>query len=83
MQSFFTAWIETKPIRPVRHSMKSVQETLPAFRLLKPGWCWRNNISDDPNEYEMGPGTVTHLAPGEKVAFRPVRISRPQGSRRS
>ena len=28
-----------------------------------------NNISDDDNEYEMGPGTVTHLAPGEKVNF--------------
>ena len=28
-----------------------------------------NNISADPNEYEMGPGTVAHLAPGEKVVF--------------
>lgn len=28
-----------------------------------------DNISDDDNEYEMGPGTVTHLAPGEKVNF--------------
>ena len=28
-----------------------------------------SNLSADENEYEMGPGTVTHLAPGEKVQF--------------
>ena len=28
-----------------------------------------SNLSADGNEYEMGPGTVTHLAPGEKVQF--------------
>lgn len=64
IQSFFTAWIETGtdpsqiPINEASYGDDDNPE-IPADR----------NISDNSSEYEMGPGTVTHLAPGEKIQF--------------
>lgn len=63
VQSFFTAWIETEsdtseiPINEV--GAGDIPSESPA----------EQNISQSENEYEMGPGTVTHLGPGEKIVF--------------
>lgn len=63
IQSFFTAWIETEsdtmqiPFNEVGNGdidgMDGAAE----------------NLSRSENEYEMGPGTVNHLAEGEKITF--------------
>lgn len=70
VQSFFTAWIET--------------ETNPAeIPFNEPGPVDMGDAPDgtvniettgeeddeEGNDYQLGPGTVTHLAPGEKVHF--------------
>ena len=66
VQSFFTAWIHTNtdqsetPFNEVGAGDISDGES---------DGLSKSNISDDPNEYEMGPGTVTHLEPGEDVTF--------------
>lgn len=64
VQSFFTAWIETEtdpsqiPINEVGGSdIDGVPDSNPG------------DIRSSENEYQMGPGTVTHLEPGEKVQF--------------
>lgn len=63
VQSFFTAWIETEadvseiPINEV--GAGDIPDELPGV----------NGISESENEYEMGPGTVTTLKPGEKIQF--------------
>lgn len=66
VQSFFTAWIVTKtdpneiPINEVGSgSIAGVPGANPDS----------DNLSDSPNEYEMGPGTVAHLEDGEDVRF--------------
>lgn len=66
VQSFFTAWIETNtnpneiPINEVGGGdIAGVPGENPS----------EDNISESENEYEMGPGTVTHLAEGETVKF--------------
>lgn len=66
VQSFFTAWIETKtdpteiPVNEVgAGDVGGVPSEEPS----------EDNSSESPNEYEMGPGTVTHLADGETVQF--------------
>lgn len=70
VQSFFTAWIETE----------TDQSKIP-FNVADP--VGAGEISDgavnieatdedgdeEENDYQLGPGTVTHLAPGEKVHF--------------
>ena len=71
MQSFFTAWIETETDpsdTPFNEVGAGDIAGVPA-EVNADGGPVANNISDDDNEYEMGPGTVTHLAPGEKVNF--------------
>lgn len=55
VQSFFTAWIET--------------ESDPAAFPTNEVGSEEDEISQDPNEYEMGAGQVIHLRPGEKVNF--------------
>lgn len=63
VQSFFTAWIETEtdtseiPINEVGAG------DIPTEAPMEHG------ISQSESEYEMGPGTVTHLGPGEKIVF--------------
>lgn len=71
VQSFFTAWIETEtdtsdmPFNEVgAGDIAGVQSEINADN-----GPLTDNISNDDNEYEMGPATVTHLAPGEKVHF--------------
>ncbi|MGM9640371.1 MAG: phage portal protein [Faecousia sp.] len=74
IQSFFTAWIVTKsdsdeiPINEVGSSIAGVPCANPpddAGASHNPD----SNISDSPNEYEMGPGTVAHLEEGEDIKF--------------
>lgn len=64
VQSLFTAWIETEtdpsqiPVNEVGgSSIDGVPDANP------------EDIRSGENEYQMGPGTVIHLAPGEKVHF--------------
>ena len=63
VQSFFSAWITTEtdqsqiPINEVGSGIDgdtSAQE---------------HDNSDNASEYDMGPGTVAHLAPGESITF--------------
>lgn len=69
VQSFFTAWIETES----DNSKIPFNVADPVGADEVPG----NSINiettdeedDDGNDYQLGPGTVTHLAPGEKVHF--------------
>lgn len=64
IQSFFTAWIETE----TDTSEIPINEVGAGDVGGMPGEN-PDSISDDENEYEMGPGTVTHLKPGEKIVF--------------
>lgn len=66
VQSFFTAWIVTKtdpsgiPISEVgAGDIAGIPGANPDME----------NISQSPNEYEMGPGTVGHLEDGEDIKF--------------
>lgn len=75
VQSFFTAWIETEtdqsgtPFNEVGAGDIAGVPTGNPSDIDAGGMSGTGNLSNDPNEYEMGPGTVTHLAPGEKVNF--------------
>jgi lambda family phage portal protein len=67
IQSFFTAWINTEsdltdmPMAEVgAGSVVGVPTSNPEGD---------DGISDDANEYEMGPGAVMHLGENEKVSF--------------
>ena len=71
VQSFFTAWIQTDTDTsdtPFNEVGAGDIAGVPA-EVNADGGPLANNISEDDNEYEMGPGTVTHLAPGESVNF--------------
>lgn len=66
VQSFFTAWIVTKsdqseiPLNEVgAGNIAGVPSENPDI----------DNLSDSYNEYEMGPGTVTHLEDDEDIKF--------------
>ena len=67
VQSFFTAWVTTT----TPTSDNPFNEVGPGD--LPGGGSIDNNggegISASENEYEMGPGTVTHLADGENITF--------------
>lgn len=67
VQSFFTAWVTTT----TPTSENPFNEVGPGD--LPGGVSIDNNggegISASENEYEMGPGTVTHLADGENITF--------------
>lgn len=64
IQSFFTAWIETEsnpaeiPMNEVGYGPDEDPDNPPD-----------SYASENPNEYEMGPGTVTVLKQGEKIVF--------------
>ena len=64
IQSFFTAWIETEE-NPAQVPMNEVNYG----DTDDPNDPPDSNVSDHPNEYEMGPGTVTVLKQGEKIVF--------------
>ena len=67
IQSFFTAWIETEtdpsaiPFNEASNDIASVPGENPEDET--------DDYDEDDNEYEMGPGTVTHLKEGESVKF--------------
>ncbi len=69
VQSFFTAWITTNtdtseiPLNEVGGGDIAGLSDPDGVNIESSG------ISDDPNEYELGPGTVTHLEDGEDVKF--------------
>ena len=69
VQSFFTAWIETETDPSGTPFNEVGTGDIAGVPTVSPDGAGASNISDDPNEYEMGPGTVAHLAPGEKVVF--------------
>lgn len=55
VESFFTAFIKTET-NPGENPFNEVGSSLP-------------DVSDDPNEYEMGPGQINIMQPGEDVTF--------------
>lgn len=66
IQSFFTAWIITKTDQsenPLGEVGGGDIAGVPSENPID------NNLSRDPNEYEMGAGTVAHLAEGEDIKF--------------
>lgn len=66
IQSFFTAWIETETDQSAIPFNEVGQGDIAGVPGANPG---EGHVSQHPNEYEMAPGTVTHLAPGEKIQF--------------
>lgn len=75
VQSFFSAWIETEtdpsetPFNEVgAGDIAGVPTGNPSDTVNCDGGIG-DDVSADENEHEMGPGTVIHLAPGEKVVF--------------
>ena len=66
IQSFFTAWIVTDT-DPNRIPLNTVGAGgVVGIPNTNPG---EDIVSDDENEYQMGPGIVSHLKPGEKIEF--------------
>lgn len=66
VQCLFTAWIETE----TNQAAIPINEVGTGDIAGVPGANPDNGtISKSENEHEMGPGTVIHLAPGEKVQF--------------
>lgn len=71
VQSMFTAWIETEtnsaeiPFDEVGAGDLSAA----GGRIDLDGGPVADSASDSDSEYEMGPGTVFHLAEGEKIVF--------------
>lgn len=66
VQSFFTAWIITKTSQteiPVNEVGTGDIAGVPAANPIE------NNLSGSDSEYEMGPGTVSHLAENEDIKF--------------
>jgi lambda family phage portal protein len=55
VESFFTAFVKTQAAAN-ENPFNEVGSSLP-------------NVSDDPNEYEMGPGQINFMQPGEDVTF--------------
>ena len=66
IQSFFTAWIETQTDQSQIPFNEVGQGDIAGVPGANPG---EGQVSQHPNEYEMAPGTVTHLAPGETIKF--------------
>lgn len=69
VQSFFTAWIttETSSMEIPFNEVGAGDMTVGDGKNLDGGTG--DNASDSENEYEMGPGTVNHLEPGESIEF--------------
>lgn len=66
IQSFYTAWIETDAPAsdlPFNEVGSGDVQGIPATNPQE------DNISHSSNEYELGPGTINVLQPGEKVNF--------------
>lgn len=67
VESFFTAFITTNgnPGEIPMNEASGMEPVVDHGTMVADG----SNISDDSNEYEMGPGQVTVLQPGEAVTF--------------
>lgn len=63
VQSFFTAWIKTETPQNGIPFNETGAGDVPSENPSV------SNDSDDSNEYEMGPGTVTHLKENEDIVF--------------
>ncbi len=64
VQSFLTAWITTETDNtdfPLNETGSGDIDGIPGDQ--------PDNISESANEYEMGPGVINHLAPGESVTL--------------
>ena len=66
VQSFFTAWVTTSTPQSENPFNEVGAGDYPGGVPIE---GMENNISASENEYEMGPGTVTHLADGENITF--------------
>lgn len=66
VQSFFTAWVETKSDTSALPFNETGSGDVAGIPGANPG---NSNISNSENEYEMGPGTVIHLGENETVHF--------------
>lgn len=66
IQSFFTAWIETKADTSDNPLNEVGSGNIAGIPSENPN---TNNLSKNPNEYELGPGTVNVLEEGESVKF--------------
>lgn len=64
IQSFFTAWIETET-----SALEIPFNEVGSGDIDGTGTEEDDQVSRSENEYEMGPGTVNHLAEGEKITF--------------
>jgi len=69
VQSFFTAFIYTET-NPAEIPMNEVGYGPDESPDRPPD----SYVSENPNEHEMGPGTMIHLKPGEKVEFGEPKI---------
>lgn len=66
VQSFFTAWVETTTDTSAMPFNETGSGDVAGIPGANPD---ESNLSKSENEYEMGPGTVFHLKPNEKVVF--------------
>ncbi len=66
VQSLFTAWITTETDQSGIPFNEVGAGDIAGVPGANPG---DGQVSNSPNEYEMAPGTVTHLKPGEQIHF--------------
>lgn len=69
VQSFFTACVTTETDATGTPFNEVGAGDIAGIPSSNPSDDPGDNLSDDDNEYELGPGTVIHLAPGEKMDF--------------
>jgi len=69
VQSFFTAWIETKTDTSEIPFNEVGDGGIAGVPGENPQETISGSVSESPNEYEMGPGTINHLEEGETVHF--------------
>lgn len=72
IQSFFTAWVKTKTDPTGMPFNETGSGNIAGAAGDEP-----DSITEDPNEYEMGPGTVLHLEDNEEVTFGNPNIPTP------
>ena len=72
IQSWFTAWIKTET-NPAEFPLAEASYGDDDNPDIPPD----RNISENSNEYEMGPGNILHLAPNEDVKFGTPQIPTP------
>lgn len=68
VQTYLTAWITTET-DPTEFPFNEVGSGDIGIDELDEKQDDTDNLSNSDNEYEIGPGTINHLAPGEKVTL--------------